>query len=419
MDNRIQNLITYSQNKWGLGNYQLHHYTINQELTRLNETIYTLCTEWFPPGIETVDEDGSNPEGTAMIEVEIHSRMFRSAIFVGGITHADGMCVKGGLSAVTKWVEEETGLTAGSHFMLLKEQAGSYSFRSCIDGVKTSPSGFIDCEFDQQNRLTSFSKHGPFPEMDKRKKEAFTLTVDRIEAHVNKQIQLYQMPNIEEEKMVAAYLMEELYIRNDDRKTYPYSLVDRPEVWINEVLYWDEATKIDVKRTELQLSREVTEEVALANVSSADAAPLLAEDVRQSIDAVKQLLSTKYSDQSGEFVLTSLFRDLGHIQAIVRPKKRNPMILQPKLIVMIDPVHFEVENYLDTSAMLSMYDSFARTEAVEIPREIAIELLREEIEFSPVYVYDDQERQFVLCGQLDCQKAVLASCGDVVQLNDL
>ncbi|WP_139365697.1 hypothetical protein [Shouchella patagoniensis] len=81
---------------------------------------------------------------------------------------------------MTKWVEEETGLTADRQFMLEKEQVGSYSFRSCIDGVMTSPAGFIDCEFDQQNRLTSFSKHGPFPELDNRKKDTFTLTNESV-----------------------------------------------------------------------------------------------------------------------------------------------------------------------------------------------------------------------------------------------
>ncbi|WP_078393781.1 hypothetical protein [Shouchella patagoniensis] len=98
MDKHIQNLLTYAQEKWGLSNYRLQHYVMNQELTRLNETIYTLCTEWFPPGKETLDEDGCNPEGTAVIEVEIHSRMFRSVIFVGGITHAESVCIKGGWS---------------------------------------------------------------------------------------------------------------------------------------------------------------------------------------------------------------------------------------------------------------------------------------------------------------------------------
>ena len=46
--------------------------------------------EWFPNHVIKQEDDGSNPEGTAVIEVNLNTGKFESAIFVMGKTFAKG-----------------------------------------------------------------------------------------------------------------------------------------------------------------------------------------------------------------------------------------------------------------------------------------------------------------------------------------
>ncbi len=45
--------------------------------------------------------------------------------------------------------------------------------------------------------------------------------------------------------------------------------------------------------------------------------------------------------------------------------------------------------------------------------------LKEMLELKPYYVYDYEQKQYVLCGKIDCQYGVHAASGEVVALDDL
>ena len=94
-----------------------------------NETIYKLCMEWFPPHeTEPVDED-LNPDGTAVIEVNLNTGKVESAVFVMGKTYAkEGVWFDSGQNDAIKWIEQETGLIYGEHFHLHKEEKGELIF---------------------------------------------------------------------------------------------------------------------------------------------------------------------------------------------------------------------------------------------------------------------------------------------------
>ena len=83
---------------------------------------------------------------------------------------------------IIKWVEQETGLIYGKQFQLHKEEEGEIHFKECYEGVAVSPSGFIEVEFNQEGKLTSFSVHGQFPSKEIVKEEMYSLSLESIEA---------------------------------------------------------------------------------------------------------------------------------------------------------------------------------------------------------------------------------------------
>ena len=84
MDSRIQELIDMTRIKFGLQHYYLQKHSFRRDVSIFNETVYRFGMEWFPNHVTEQEDDGSNPEGTASIEINVKSRKFESAIFVMG-----------------------------------------------------------------------------------------------------------------------------------------------------------------------------------------------------------------------------------------------------------------------------------------------------------------------------------------------
>lgn len=136
MDTRIQELVNLTQEKWGLDNYFLHTSELYQRLTESNETIYTLNMEWFPNHHKDWNDEEENPEGTASIDINIHTRQFESVIFVGGITYVDKVHFpQKDKKEIIAWLEKETGLQYEQQFILQKEETHEWIFKGTINGL--------------------------------------------------------------------------------------------------------------------------------------------------------------------------------------------------------------------------------------------------------------------------------------------
>lgn len=140
MDHRIEELIEFTREKYGLDQYYLQDWHIRREMTIFNDKVYLLSMEWFPNHIQDWDDEGSNPEGTACIEIDIHSRKVKSAIFVGGISYSDRVIFDwNNKQEVFNWIEQETGLKYEEQFELWKEEERELQFRGRINGYAFSP----------------------------------------------------------------------------------------------------------------------------------------------------------------------------------------------------------------------------------------------------------------------------------------
>ncbi|MFD2193455.1 hypothetical protein [Oceanobacillus bengalensis] len=423
MDSRIKELIELTKTKFGLNNYYLQRHQFDRSVNIFNETVYTLSMEWFPDHV-TVQEDGdSNPEGTASIEVNLKNCTFNSAIFVMGKSYAENgiMFVSRHKEEIIKWVEDETGLTYGKQFQIHKEREGEVYFKECIDGVAVSPSGSIEVKFDQEGKLTFFAVHGQFPSKEIVKEETYLLSLEKVEHLAKDQLKLIEYPSFEQKKLFSVYAVEEVYVTNDQMETIPFEIfVDvRSYLQINKTMYWDKPINQSFDRKELRWIEDISAEQAFSCEPSPDSFPISKITQEKCLKVVNDLLRQEYPEDSGNWILKTLHRDKGYIQAILRANKQDNRVFQRKLMIMIDAKSLHVVNYMDNKPMLEVFDQFQAPKKVTISKEEAFEKVKELFELKPYYVYDFDRKQYVLCGKFDCDYGVNASSGEVIALGDL
>ena len=176
MDKRIEELVNFTKEKYGLHEYYLHTFNINRSTTIFKDTVYSLSMEWFPNHIKNWDDETYNPEGTGCIEIDIHSRRTKRVIFSKGISAVDGMTFDlNNRDEIIDWIEKETSLNYGIQFTFWKKEERELHFKECIDGVAVSPSGNIELKLDQEGRLILFSIYGQFPSEKLVKQEKYSI----------------------------------------------------------------------------------------------------------------------------------------------------------------------------------------------------------------------------------------------------
>ena len=420
IDVRIKELVEFAKKKFGLNNYYLQEYQFHRSINFFNETVYTLSMEWFPN--DAVQEDGSNPEGTASIELDITSRKFKSAIFVNGKSFSvDGVKFSNNRDDIIKWVENETGLQFDKQFKIHKQNEGEFYFMACVDGVSVSPSGYIDVKFNADGKLTLFSIYGQFPSKDLIKEEKFTLTLDRLGYLKKEQLKLIESHLYEQKKFIPIYAMEEIFVTNDGETAIPFEVfTDKSQFLnINQTIYWDEPINKPFKRKKIRWIEELTAEQAFSCEPSPDSFPITKVEQEKCMIAVQNLLRMEYPNESGNWKLYFLYRDKGYIHATLRENKQNNRLFQRKIKVMIDGSSVQVVNYMDSKLILNVFDNFQEPAQITISKDQAYQKLKQFFELKPFYVYDLNRKHYVLCGKLDCHYGVNAASGEVRALDDL
>nr|WP_225445714.1 hypothetical protein [Paenibacillus arenosi] len=379
--------------------------------------------EWFPKHVTKQEDDDSNPEGTAVIEINVHDRKVLSAIFVRGKTYAtDGVMFDDvSCNTIIKWIEDETGLVYGEQFQLHKEEELDFHFKECIHGVAVSPSGSIQVTCNEEGKLVFFSVHGQFPPKAMIREESYTLSLDKIKHLAMEQLKLIEFPSITEETLVPVYAIEEIFVQNDGKTTIPFEVFSdtRSYLKIDKTLCWDDPIDTPFERQEVSWMEEVTWEQALLSEPSPDSFPITAEEQAKCLVAVKDLLRQQYPNDSEQWMVKTLHRDQGHIYAILKMNNQVKRVFQRKLMIIIDSQSYRAVNYMDNEPMLDIFGQFKVANKVSITKEEAFTNILEWFELTPCYVYDFEQKQYILYAKLDCQYAVNAGSGEVVSLDAL
>ena len=309
----------------------------------------------------------------------------------------------------------------GSNFNYIKKSEGELQFKECFEGVAVSPSGFIDVKFNQEGKLTSFSVHGQFPSKEIVNEETYTLSLETVEHLAKEQLKLVEFPSYEQKKLFPVYAVEEIYVTNDGTSTIPFEIIAdvRSYLKIDKTISWDEPINEPFERKEISWIEDVTAEQAFSCEPSPVSFPITKVEQDKCVMAVKNFLRQEYPNDTGKWMLKTLHRDKGYIHAILRANHQDNRVFQRKLMIMIDARSLQAVNYMDNKPMLEIYDQFQAPDKITITKEEAYEKIKELFELKPYYVYDFEQKQYVLCGKLDCQYGVNAGSGEVISLDDL
>ncbi|MFA9466221.1 MAG: hypothetical protein ACERKN_18295 [Velocimicrobium sp.] len=423
MDKRIKDLVEFTREKYELTQYYLHKWDIVHSITIFYDTVYILRMAWFPNHIKKWDDETSYPEGTAYIEIGIQSKNVKSVIFSRGKSYANSMMFDlKNKDEIIKWIEKETGLNYGEQFEFWKEEERELSFKECIDGISVSPSGYIQFRLDEDGKLTFFSVIGQFPAKNLVKQDLYVLSLAQVNELAKEQLKLVEFPVMEQKKLVSAYAMEEIYIKNDCSSTLPFNFFvdDKSRLQMDKVIEWEHQIQNPFHRKEITFDENVvTPEQAFRSEPHPDLQPITEEEIKKCLRAIQKVLSQEYINDSGKWILKSLHRDNGYIHATLKVKEQKERAFKRKMMLFIDSKTYEVLNYMDNKPFLEMYMELKEAEKIKIIKEEAFEKIIDLIELKPCYVYDSEQGYYVLCGKLDCNYAVNACDGEIVKLSEL
>ncbi|MFS3916204.1 hypothetical protein ACL9ST_18390 [Bacillus australimaris] len=426
MNANIQQLIDQTRMKFGLDLYHLKRHSFHRYVNMFNETVYTLNMEWFPSHEAETGDDDLNPDGTAVIDVNLNTGKVESVIFVMDKTYAqNGITFKSPYPAhVIQWIEQETGLIYGEHFHMHQEEIGELIFEEKVDDVTVTPSGRIEVKWDEHGQLIYFTHHGSFMAKNLLRAEEYVLSIDNFENLAEQQVQRFDWPAFEQNRIRPIYALEEIYVKNDGTGTIPFE-IGREEthcIHMNQVMEWNEPLNKAFEKKEIDINEDITAEQAFSLEPSPDTFPISKEEQAECIKAVRTFLAQKYSKDTGKWVLKTLHRDHGYIEAILKTNEQEGCGFMDKIKVFIDASSFESVNYIDKKEMFQVCGILNPSQAaseINISKKEAFKKLRERLELTPIYVYDAAQKQYVLCGKLDCHYGVDAVSGEVISLKDL
>jgi len=422
MEQKIQALITATKEKFGLTNYYLHTSSFHRNLDIFEDTTYIFTTEWLPSHAKKVEEDDLNPPGTAIIDIDVHTGQLKRILFVNNKSFAEkNLIVSTSTNDIIQWIEEETGLTYNEQFQLIEEENGRLFFKECLMGIPVSPSGFIEIKYNQDGQLTLFSAIGQFPPKEKFKQDIPALSLEKVADLPKKQIKLIEFPLEKQKQILPFYGFEEIYIANDLTRTIPYEFFvnDKIQLAIDKIIYWDSPIKQSFEKTFLTVDNDVTLEQVISREYHLNLLPITNLEKEQCISTVSDFLRQEYPNDTGKWLLTTLYRQDNYIYATLKYNKHSNFIFKRKLLVIIDAENLQAINSMDSQFMLNTFEAYTTVEKGTITENQAFDKLKDHLELTPIYVYDKRLAQYILCGKLDCAFAVNARNGELVKLDDL
>lgn len=418
MDTRIKELVEFIEEKYDLTRHKLARYDLHRSVNFLYETEYGLDMEWFPEGAEEL-EDGSNPDGTIVIDLDIGRRQVRRFICVGEDAAGGPRLTDTDPDGIARWLEEETGLIRGQQFELESFEEGKALFRGIVHGVPVSPAAVMTVEWNDDGALKLFTKDGSFPAADEVGKEEFQLDSERLADVAMQQVKLIDVPDDEQKKTRPLYGIEEVYVTNDLSATLPVNWREGPPlVELDELLTWQEPLDRKYENEKLAWDEHLTPDQAFTGEASPDAARLTEAEIEKCKNIVIDFLRSVYPQDSGTWRLTQLWRKRGKVQALLSGHSEEDRYFEKRLVVMLDGSDFRVLTHGDNYPFVEERGQYKRPE-LAVTKQQAFEKIRPHLTVKPYYRYDEGQKKFRLCGMLDCDYFVDAVTGELLQAGEL
>ncbi|MBU5266627.1 hypothetical protein [Virgibacillus proomii] len=420
MHERIQQIIDNTANWLGLDAYYLKRHSFSKNIE--GKICYVVTMEWFPNGKAETD-DGLNPPGTAVVDVEVESEQIKSILFVEDISYAKREELSNlyqNSEKIIEWIEELTGLEFGKQFQLIHETADTMRFRAAIDNIPIYPEGTIEVSFNQNGQLTTFYIDGVFPKQEEVEWEPFSLTPANYKPIAKQQCKLLEIPMEDLQAWKKIFGIATVFIMNRNQEVLPYEIVEDyyPCTTLNKILTWQGETEQPISLTPIGVTMEITETEALTAEAISELEPISKPIISKASQEIKLLLQQELPDESGKWKITSIKREPYFLIATLNLVESSNRFIQPRLKVILDVNTIKVLNYVDNRFLLTIFEDFSAAKPPIISRDIAFEKLSNQIEVTPVYVYHQELERYLLCGKVACRYGVDAVSEKMIDLGE-
>ncbi|KTR59926.1 hypothetical protein RSA42_09950 [Exiguobacterium indicum] len=411
-------LTEYMLEKYQLTDYVLYESSYARH--KLNDqTVYSFETFWIPRGASVIEEEDGTmlPEGTVQITIDpVTKRTTTLSLHGPNSIHSVPDDFRDPTTRMA-WIESETDMIYGTHFMLEEENDTFFSYVSCHEGIRLSPGCFIHLTLTENGQLDELFLYGPHPSDHHVKQEPFALTLEDIDSLAKQQIKRFSYTKPGHQ---YAHTVVETFMTQEGSILVPSKLDFTSSIEVNDVLSWTGLPSKMHERYPYQSGETVTANDVITQTEHPDFRPISQETVNACHTVIKDIIQNEYPADSGQWMIRYIYRQ--HPYLAVKLSRAHPTSYvdqQRRVTILLDEKTLDWISLTDDQELHTVFASVTAPELEDDQQDVIFNALRPYLLLTPRYVFDVSKGHYVLCGLLDSNHAYLSATNEVVLLRDL
>ncbi|GEM_PF-5848337 len=417
MDSRLHEVLEQVISAAGLQEFHLHTFELFERPSAFGGTDIILSAVWLPEDAESPGEEELMPEGAVSVDYSLRFRQLQLLVTTGGVSRAEPLTVDDDKAAFfQQWAERQTDLKFGETLTFTNRTETGIEAVLSHGGFPVSTESQMQVDWDTAGRLLTAVL--PIRGSSDFEQAGFGLTLEAVEPLVRQQLSLIRLPIEDEERFADYYAIDEVHIAQDGT-VLPYFTEEQGAKFPGTLLLWNAPSYEQFERQPVEPFRAHVSADEAFNI--VNAAPSVLDDaaLTKVTESAIRFLSAEAPEESGEWELYRVFRQPGIIEAVCRKIGEVSGPLRRKLILLLDPDTFDVLNFMDSNNMAQLFDGFTQPRIAAVTQEEAFDEMVPFITMDPVYVFNQENSKYMLCGLLDSDQCVDAVTGELKNLTDL
>jgi len=411
-------LIEFILEKYQLNDYILYESSYARHKIN-DQTVYSFETFWIPRGAFVIEEEDGTmlQEGTVQITIDPVTKRTTTLSFHGPTSiHSVPDDLRDSTTRMA-WIESETDMIHGTHFMLEEENDTFFSYVSCHEGIRLSPGCFIHLTLTENGQLDELFLYGPHPSDHHVNQEPFALTLEDIDSLAKQQIKWFSYTKPGHQ---YAHTVVETFVTQEGSILVPSKLDFTSSLDRNDILTWANSSTSILKRHPFQSVASVTAEDVIMQTEHPDFHPISQETVNACRNAIQKIVQNVYPSESGQWMIRHIYRQ--HPYLAVKLSRAHPTSYvdqQRRVTILLDEKTLDWISLTDDQELHTALASVTPPELEDHQQDIIFNALRPYLLLTPRYVFAASKGQYVLCGLLDSNLAYLSATNEVVLMRDL
>ncbi|MFB3225152.1 hypothetical protein [Exiguobacterium sp. PHA03] len=411
-------LTDYMLEKYHLTDYVLYESSYTQNKMN-DQTGYSFETFWIPRGTSVIEEEDGTmlPEGTVQITINPVTKRTTTLSLHGPTSiHSVPDDLRDPNTRIA-WIESETDMIHGTHFMIEEENDTFFSYVSCHEGIRLSPGCFIHLTLTENGQLDELFLYGPHPSDHHVKQESFALTLEDIDSLAKQQIKWFSYTKPGHQ---CAHTVVETIVTQEASILVPSKLDFTSSIEVNDVLSWTGLSSKTHERYPFQSGETVTANDVITQTEHPDFRPIPQETADACRAVIKDIIQNEYSADSGQWMLRHIYRQNPYLAVTLSHAHPTSYVDQHRRVtILLDAKTLHWISLTDDQELHTVFDSVSAPELEDEQQDIIFNALRPYLLLTPRYVFAASKGQYVLCGLLDSNHAYLPATNEVVLLRNL